>query len=211
MSELKENLEKVLEDYIDSLDNEEENRELLLKLKKASKDSIKARSYYREARINQYFYYRRLAIAREESVVNRARMVFKEREQKREHVNIWAYFNNLRENKNLSWGEILSTVNFNPRLACDIQKGDMDLRRITPRILAKITELLEGDPKKVVNLAYRFFVESQNIMPTPRVVSYREVREGFVHDGKNGGGFEKKDEERQEMLEYLRELEELFS
>ena len=53
MSELKENLEKVLEDYIDSLDNEEENRELLLKLKKASKDSIKARSYYREARINQ--------------------------------------------------------------------------------------------------------------------------------------------------------------
>jgi len=211
MSKLKETLEKVLENYIDSLDNEEENRELLFKLREASKDSIEARDYYKEARINQYFYYRRLAIEREANVMSRAVMALKEREKKKEHINIWAYFNKLRENKNLSWGEILSTVNFNPRLACDIQKGDMDLRRITPRILAKITELLEGDPKKVVNLAYRFFVESQNIMPTPRVVSYREVREGFVHDGKNGGGFEKKDEERQEMLEHLRELEELFS
>lgn len=211
MSELKETLDKVLEDYIDSLDNKEENRELLLKLREASKDSIKARNYYKEARINQYFYYRRLAIEREASVMSRAVIALKEREQKKEHVNIWAYFNKLRENKNLSWGEILRTVNFNPRLANDIQREEIDLKRITPRILVRIAKLLDGDPKKVINLAYRFFIDSQNTIPIPKAVSYREVREGFVHDGKNSGGFEKKDEERQEMLEYLRELEELFS
>lgn len=211
MSELKGTLEKILENYIDSLDNEKENRELLLKLKEASENSIEARDFYKEARINQYFYYRRLAIAREESVVNRALMALKEREQKKEHVNIWTYFNKLRENKNLSWREILRTVNFNPRLARVIQREEMDLRRITPRILVRITELLEGDPKKVINLAYRYFVESQNIISTPKAVSYREVKEGLTHDGKNSGGFEKKDEEREKMIEYLKALEEMLS
>lgn len=86
MSKLKETLEKVLENYIDSLDNEEENRELLFKLREASKDSIEARDYYKEARINQYFYYRRLAIEREANVMSRAVMALKEREKKKEHT-----------------------------------------------------------------------------------------------------------------------------
>ena len=212
MSRLEETLEKILENYIESLDNGKENLELLMKLKEASKKSIEARNYYKEARLNQYFYYRRLAVAHKANVVDGFFFALKEREKQNEHVNIWTYFNKLKENKNLSWGEILRTAKLSPRLARDIQKEEMDLKRITPQILAKITSLLEGDPKKVINLAYRFFLERKDIIPMPKgfAVSYREVRDGFVDDS-NGGSFEKKDDEQQQIIEYIKELEELFS
>lgn len=214
MGKLEETLEKILENYIESLDNEKENLELLLKLKAASKETIEARDYYKEARLNQFFYYRRLAVAHEGSVVDRSLFALKERERKNEHDNIWAYFNKLKENKNLSWGEILRTAKISPRLACDIQKEKLDLKRITPRILAKITSLLEGDPKKVVKLAYCFFLERKDILTMPKgfAVSYRVVRDSFVDDDNGtGGSFGKKDDEQKQIIEYLKELEEQFS
>jgi len=60
---------KTLDRYIESIDNDNENRDLILQLKNVSEKYPETKEIYHEARIHQYFYYKNVAKKKENAVV----------------------------------------------------------------------------------------------------------------------------------------------
>ena len=60
---------KTLDRYIESINNDNEDRDLILQLKNVSEKYPETKEIYHEARIHQYFYNKRLAKKREDGVV----------------------------------------------------------------------------------------------------------------------------------------------
>ena len=62
---------KTLDRYIESINNDNEDRDLILQLKNVSEKYPETKAIYHEARIHQYFYNKRLAKKSEDGVVKR--------------------------------------------------------------------------------------------------------------------------------------------
>jgi hypothetical protein len=202
------NLDRVFENYIESLDTDNENLKILMELENASKFCADAKRYYEEARLNQYLYYKRLSSMKESTIVDNLVSAFKEKNaQHTKNNNIWRYFNELMKSKGISWKQILLNIKMNTKLADYFKKEEMNLYRISPEKLVAITNLLEGDPNTVLQLAYKYLVEIKKTRPSTSAISYREVKDVFED---NGYSITQTDYEQKEIIKYIDELKKAF-
>lgn len=199
----------LLEEYVEGLDSGNENPSLILKLSEAAAISNYAAEFYKEALIHKHFYYKNKVEARKSQIISR---LFSETEPSRkfgrEYTNIWEYFSYLLKHENFSWAEILGRIGINKDFAKKFEQGSFSLGRVSPRHIRQIADLLGAEASKVVGLCYKTLVESKKA--EPYYSSYRHMREELAP------GFEEKhaetrgDERHREIVEYLRELQELF-
>lgn len=202
---------RILDKYIDSIDNGNENRELIMKLEDESVYSAEAKNCYEEARLAQLLYYGHLISIREPVVIDSLVSTFKEKRQCNiKHNNIWEYLNSIIESKDLSWEQILKQVKMNPGFAVLFKKGEMNLNRVAPEKLAQISNFLNGDANQVIQLAYQWFRESKKPETHTFGISYREVSIGFnVCDGDSNQNAA--DQEKKLALRYIQKLEKALS
>ncbi len=201
-------LKKLFDDYVESLDVENENKKLLMKLEDESKYSVEAKNYYEEARFNQYLHYKRLASRKESIVANTLISAFKDKKsQNTKDGNIWRYFNELMKSKGIFWRQILRNIKMDTKLADYFYKEEMNLYRISPEKLVDITNLLEANPNIVLQLAYKWLIETKNTTPNTLAISYREVR-GDLEE--TGFDFTQTDQEENEIKDYMTKLEKAF-
>ena len=194
---------ELLQRYIESLDKENENIDLIIELEGASRFSSEVKIYFEEARISQYLYYERLASKKEPAIVKNLVTVFRENKKHfSEDGNIWTYFKHLLSSIDLSWEQVLYNIKMSPRFADDIRKEEMNLQRIPPAKLAAISHMVDADSNKVLKLAYQWLIEF-NKSDTSFAVSYREIQDCFNHTS------EEKiiDQKHKLVIEYIRNLE----
>ncbi len=202
-------LKKMLEDYIESLDDEKENQELLMELENISKNCDDAKKYYEEARLNQYLFYKRLVYMKESNILDSLISEFRRKNAKTtNYSNIWRYFNELIKSKGVSWKKVLNSIGMDTRFADRLRKEKMNIYRISAEKLVAITNLLEGDPNIVLQLAYKWLAENKKTRPNNLAVSYREVRDELEEVEFDLAQNEQK---KDEIRDYIAKLEKAFN
>lgn len=200
---------RILEEYLDSIDNENENCELIMELEDAREIFAEARNCFEEARLAQFLYYKHIASKRKSAVIDSLVSVFKEKQQlNTKYENIWDYLNCTIMSNNLSWEQILREVKMNPRFASSFKNGEMNLSRVAPEKLAEISRILKVDSNQVLQLAYQWFLKAKNELKHTPAISYREVSCGFDTCNDDISKNEENDEDRKMVIRYIQELEE---
>ncbi len=201
----------ILDKYIESLDNDNEDRALIKRLETLSNSFREARDCYEEALIAQTLYYENLISQNEQAIVSSLVSAFQENKKKEMQYNsIYDYFNSLIQNNDLSWERIIKDINMSPRFIELFKSGKMHLLRIKPEKLAQISKILKADPDQVLRLAYRWISEASKKAEPSSVISYREVS-GILYAHKENEQKENKAREQNPALDYLYRLEQVLS
>jgi transcriptional regulator with XRE-family HTH domain len=174
---LMDKLNIIYDTFIEGLDQDKENKELLSILKEHSTSSDDAKILYEQALLAYVLFQEKKTASRLPALMEKFRAsYFKQAITTTTTESIWDYLNQLLTANKLVWSEALRRIGVSPQLAHQIKSGQSNISRFKPEKLAALLKLLDVDFERVLGLIKeQLYIEYSS--PYGNVIHFRKTNQ----------------------------------
>lgn len=148
------------EKYVEKLDEEIDERDLLAKLKESSLLSDRGKELYEKALLAQLLYYEKETQKEMPQLLSKfmeRQIAIRETEE-----DVWCYLNSLLRNKGLTWSKVLNNLGKSTHLAPQMSTGSLNIERLPVALLVDIATILDANRDKLIALVERSLSNPQH-------------------------------------------------
>lgn len=167
----------IYDTFIEGLDQDKENKELLSILKEHSTSSDDAKILYEQALLAYVLFQEKKTASRLPALMEKFRAsYFKQAITTTTTESIWEYLNQLLVTNKMTWSEALKKIGVSTQFANQFKSGQFTISRFKPEKLAALLKLLEADFERVLGLIREQLYVEHGI-PYSNVVHFRKFNQ----------------------------------